>query len=117
MTNKRMRIIKKGTDKEGPIVYWMSRDQRAIDNWALINAQEQALQQRKPLLVIFCLTPTYHLATSRMYKFMLDGLLETADTLKKNNIMFLLLKGQPEIEVPKLLNNCEAKMLITEFDP
>jgi hypothetical protein len=26
----------------GPVLYWMSRDQRATDNWALVHAQQEA---------------------------------------------------------------------------
>lgn len=32
-------------ERVGPIVYWMSRDQRVHDNWALIYAQQKAQQQ------------------------------------------------------------------------
>ncbi len=33
----------------GPVCYWMSRDQRVNDNWALLFAQETALNARAPL--------------------------------------------------------------------
>lgn len=33
----------------------MSRDKRVQDNWALLFAQELALQRRVPLVVAFCL--------------------------------------------------------------
>ncbi|GKG60776.1 deoxyribodipyrimidine photo-lyase, partial [Tanacetum coccineum] len=33
----RIRVLKEGTQKVGgPVVYWMFRDQRVRDNWALI---------------------------------------------------------------------------------
>lgn len=36
-------------------VKWMSRDQRAVDNWALARAMEHAVANRAPLMVAFCL--------------------------------------------------------------
>ena len=65
MKNERVRILKIAKEKLGPIVYWMSRDQRAHDNWALFFAQELALKQRTPLAVIFCLVPQFLGATIR----------------------------------------------------
>ncbi|MBP1668958.1 MAG: Deoxyribodipyrimidine photolyase, type, partial [Bacteroidetes bacterium] len=32
---KRIRKLKDGNPGKGPVVYWMSRDQRVNDNWAL----------------------------------------------------------------------------------
>ena len=44
---KRIRILKPwkgGSEKKGPVVYWMSRDQRMSDNWALLYAAQQVGQ-------------------------------------------------------------------------
>ena len=39
--------VKVGSVPAGkPVVYWMSRDQRAQDNWALLYAQQQALASK-----------------------------------------------------------------------
>ena len=56
MKEERIRQLKNGISRPGPIVYWMSRDQRAEDNWALTFAQKLALEQGEPLGVVFCLT-------------------------------------------------------------
>lgn len=40
---RRVRMIyepSKGATSGGAVVYWMSRDQRVADNWALLYAQE-----------------------------------------------------------------------------
>lgn len=42
MNLKRARILKEGKMGAGPVIYWMSRDQRVQDNWALLFAQEKA---------------------------------------------------------------------------
>lgn len=54
MNRKRVRILKHGSKKTGPVIYWMSHDQRVYDNWALLFAQEIALRQKVSLAVIFC---------------------------------------------------------------
>jgi hypothetical protein len=46
---KRIRILKGDNTIYGSIVYWMSRDQRINDNWALLFAQELAREKKAPL--------------------------------------------------------------------
>jgi deoxyribodipyrimidine photo-lyase len=95
----------------------MSRDQRVEDNWALIYAQELALELKSPLIVIFCLVDNFLGATIRHYGFMLKGLSQVESSLKKLNIPFILLKGEPAIEIPKLIANLKAGAIVTDFDP
>ena len=40
------------------VMYWMQRDQRVQDNWAMIYAQKMALQHKVPLSVVYCLQST-----------------------------------------------------------
>ena len=64
---KRARIRPLNQVPPGPglVLYWMSRDQRVQDNWALLSAQELALTLGQPLGVVFCLAPTFLGATLR----------------------------------------------------
>jgi hypothetical protein len=39
---RRIRLLQDGANKKGVVVYWMSRDQRAEDNWALLYALQIA---------------------------------------------------------------------------
>jgi len=103
--------------KPGPVVYWMSRDQRAADNWALIHAQREALLRNAPLVTAFCLAPRFLGATLRHYSFMLDGLAETETALRKLGIGFVLLRGDPPQEVAGFASRIRASMVITDFDP
>lgn len=50
---KRVRELKGGDVKAGPVVYWLSRDQRVNDNWALLYAIEQAQKSGSPVAVAF----------------------------------------------------------------
>jgi len=40
MKKERVRLLSEGKKIKGPVIYWMSRDQRAFDNWALLYAQD-----------------------------------------------------------------------------
>ena len=117
MKNERVRILKKAKEKPGPIVYWMSRDQRAHDNWALFFARELAFKQRTPLAVVFCLVPQFFGATIRQYGFMFQGLQETEKKLSEKNIPFFLILGSPGEEIAKFVSQHEVSALITDFDP
>jgi len=95
----------------------MSRDQRADDNWALLQAQELALENKRPVVVIFCLVPQFLGAAIRQYRFMIQGLKEVEQELQKKNIPFHLLQRKPEEEVPKFVEDQDASLLVTDFDP
>ncbi|HLP17058.1 MAG TPA: deoxyribodipyrimidine photo-lyase, partial [Bacteroidota bacterium] len=101
----------------GPVVYWMSREQRVNDNWALCFAQSEALEKKVPLVVLFCQTPRFLDATQQQYHFLLRGLREVKRTLEEKNISFFLLHGEPESRVPSFIHECGAGMLITDQNP
>jgi deoxyribodipyrimidine photo-lyase len=114
---QRHRPLNHHTYQSGPVLYWLSRDQRARDNWALIQAQELALDHRVPLAVVFNLVPSFLQAGRRQYDFMLRGLRETAARLEKHHIPFFLLQGEPAQTIPAFVRQCRAGALITDFDP
>jgi DNA photolyase len=57
----------------GKVCYWMWREQRCADNWALLHAQQLAEDRGVPLHVGFCLPPRCGSMTKRHYSFMLAG--------------------------------------------
>lgn len=99
------------------ILYWMSREQRVQDNWALLYAQKLALKQNLPLYVCFCLVPTFLNATIRQYYFMLEGLKEVEKELNDLNIQFHLLIGLAKDQVPKFVIENKIGGLICDFSP
>jgi deoxyribodipyrimidine photo-lyase len=117
MLQERRIILKEAAVGKGPLIYWMSRDQRANDNWALICAQELALRGKAPLIVVFCLVPRFLNATSGRYAFMLAGLEELSQRLAKLNISFFLLTGEPDKILTRFIKTHMASTLITDFDP
>lgn len=117
MKKERINIIADKDSKEGTIVYWMQRDQRVNDNWALIHAQNLAVKSGSNLIVVFCLVPSFLDATFRQYDFMLKGLLEVEEKLNKKNISFVLLKGNPPDEILRFITKINAGVLVTDFNP
>lgn len=117
INEKRIRLLQKGEETNGPVVYWMSRDQRVHDNWALLFAQQLALEKKKSLVVAFNLVPDFLEATIRQYGFMLKGLQEVESELYKFNISFFLLTGKPENEIPGFIKNTNSSILVSDFDP
>lgn len=116
VNEKRVRLLQKGDETNGPVVYWMSRDQRVHDNWALLFAQQLALEKKKSLVVIFNLVPDFLEATIRQYGFMLKGLMEVESELKQYNIPFFLLLGKPEEKIPEFLKKINAAIIVSDFD-
>ncbi len=117
MKKERVRVLKEAKESSGPIIYWMSRDQRVNDNWALLFSQQMALQKKSPLITVFCLVPQFLGATIRQYGFMLRGLQEVEKDLRAKNILFILLQGSPEQEIPKFISRNRISALVTDFDP
>jgi deoxyribodipyrimidine photo-lyase len=99
------------------VIVWMRRDQRAGDNWALLHAQDLALDGGRPLAVAFCLVPEFLGAARRQYAFMLAGLRETARALADLGIPLHLLQGDPVAEIPALVARAGAACLVTDFNP
>lgn len=113
----RVRTIKQGREGKGPILYWMSRDQRSQDNWSLLYGQELSLEKNVPLVVVFCLVPHFLGATVRQYGFMIKGLKEVEKSLEKKRIPFYCLVGEPQDQLPSFIKNIDPAVVITDFDP
>lgn len=117
MNNKRVKQQKDAEYGNGPVVYWMQRDQRVNDNWALIFAFEKAKELNQPLVVAFSLVPKFLDATIRQYGFMIKGLEEVEKSLEKLNIPFFLSLGNPGNEIVKLSKKLNASVIVSDFNP
>jgi deoxyribodipyrimidine photo-lyase len=102
---------------DGAVVYWMSRDQRVADNWALLHAQSLALERQTPLAVVFTLADSFLGATLRQFGFMLRGLASVAERLQELGIPFILLRGNPPDEICRFIQGHTVGVLVTDFDP
>ena len=114
---RRTRLLNVRNDVLGPVIYWMSRDQRVHHNWALLFAHRKAKILQQPLVVIFTLAPSFLGAPLRHYDFMLQGLKEVEVSLRELNIPFFLLQGEPVTELPRFVKKLKAGIVVTDFSP
>jgi len=105
------------SENSGCVVYWMSRDQRVRDNWALLYAQQQACEVGKTLVVVFNVVPKFLQASARQFGFMLKGLAGVEKRLRTFGVPFILLTGDPVVNVPRFVCEHRASLLVTDFSP
>lgn len=113
----RINILKDGKTGSGPVFYWMSRDQRARQNWALLEAARLAQMLGRSLVCVFTLKTDYPGAFYRHFAFMLKGLAEVEHELFEHGIPLLVLQGNPPDVLSKTLCEYNAAALVCDFDP
>jgi deoxyribodipyrimidine photo-lyase len=90
----------------------MQASQRADSNHALEYAVRQANSLKQPAMVLFGLTDRFPEANARHYTFMLEGLKEVQDTLKKRGIQVVVQCRSPEKAVVD--TSKEASLVVTD---
>lgn len=101
----------------GPVVYWMNRDQRAHDNWALLFAQEKAIEYKVPLLVVFNLDPYFLGGGIRQFDFKIKGLQEVEKHLHALSIPFIVTTEDAPHGIVDFCAKHKAGLLVTDFFP
>lgn len=96
-------------------MYWMGRDMRVADNWALLAAADLASRHKTQLTVLYVLPPTFIGATWRHYDFLLKGLEEVEANLRARGIAFQLELGLPNEVVPRVV--AKAGAVICDTNP
>lgn len=114
---RRVRRLNELEYREGAVLYWMARDQRVEDNWALLYAQEVALARGVPLQVIFVLRVVKRRNGMRHYHFMLRGLAEVAAALLEKNINFHCIEGNPAVVIPQFVAAQGIGVVVTDTNP
>ena len=78
------------------VLYWMQASQRAEFNPALEYAIRRADESNLGVVVAFGMMAGYPDANARHFAFMLEGLAEVADSLRRRGIRFVLRSGRPD---------------------
>jgi len=116
----RINLLNKITEikEKQEIIYWMSRDQRVNDNWALIFANKISKEKNLKLKVIFTLTEEFLEAQEKQFVFLLEGLKLVEKKLNQLGIEFSILQGkEPSKEIINYLLKNKVSIIITDFDP
>ena len=113
----RTKVLRKGAFSGESVLYWMSRDKRVDDNWALLAAQSVALNNKVPLIVCFQYLGHFPEANIRQYGFQLKGLLELKKKLESLNIEFILSQGRASEVIPRIIDEKVVGTIITDYSP
>ena len=113
----RTKVLRKGAFLGESVLYWMSRDKRADDNWAMLAAQSVALNNKVPLIVCFQYLGHFPEANIRQYGFQLKGLLELKNKLESLNIEFILSQGRASEVIPRIIDEKVVGTIITDYSP
>lgn len=124
------RRIKKITDHAfsgGVVLYWMNRDMRADDNWALLHAREIARAQAEAgaknatLMVWYNLVPGFLSGNERAYAFKVAGLKEVEEQLHDCGIPFLVTvdeTGKDTVnQLEQIINEYQVSYVVTDMSP
>ena len=110
--NRLISLNENRTTKGDYILYWMQQSQRAEYNHALEYAITRANELALPLLVFFGLTPSFPEANERHYRFMLEGLRDTASRLHRRGIIMAVQVCPPDRGAVSLARN--AALVVTD---
>ncbi len=104
--------------KSGPIIYWMNRDQRVEDNWALLAAQAWAKELGVAFAVAHNLVPAFLGGGARQWQFKVRGLKEVQASLEKKGIPFYLFTGpKSHLALLKWATSLGVGGMVTDFFP
>jgi deoxyribodipyrimidine photo-lyase len=78
------------------VLYWMQASQRAESNPALEYAIRRADEINRGVVVAFGLMAGYPEANARHFAFMLEGLAEVEDSLRRRGIRMVMRAGHPD---------------------
>jgi deoxyribodipyrimidine photo-lyase len=95
----------------------MSRDHRVDDHWALLYAQELALEHKRPLIVACPIGIDYPAAPQRQIDFVVDGLGEIEARLNQLNIPFFVTSQAANESVLALIKEIRAGSVVSDFNP
>lgn len=114
----RIRTLNEKAPTQGPVLYWMDRDMRVHDNWALLYARECAKDRGVPLLVLYNLAPGFLGGTLRQYSFKVGALREIEQDLRVLSIPFYLVRGtETEKDIVAFAKKHAVGHIVTDFSP
>ena len=98
------------------VLYWMRRDRRVQDNWAMLHGQKLALVARAPFAVAVGMPEGQ---TERRHHFMVGGLKEVEDELRELDIPFEIIPGEKNSnhgeKVAEFASEIGAGCVVTDF--
>ena len=115
----RARLIRTGSTKgSGPIAYWMNRDMRFEDNWAMLYALDWARAEGRALIVAYNLVPSYLGGRPRHAWFKLAALQELWQEAQTRHIPFAVYAGNDATKaMVRAFQDWDVAGWVTDFCP
>ena len=113
----RIRVLRSGVFTGRSVLYWMCRDKRVTDNWALLFAQKIAIKNKVPLIVCFQYLGNFPTSNIRQYDFLFKGIEELENELNRLNISLFLLQGHAYDVLPELVEKQSIGTIVTDYTP
>lgn len=115
---KRVSVYKDGiTIGQGPILYWMSRDMRIKDNWALATALHLASELDRECVIAFLLEKKVSKSDQRKSAFMCEGLLSVISDARKLGISFAVIDGDSAESIGHFANTHDIPIMVCDYSP
>lgn len=101
---------------QGPVVYWINRDMRLADNWALLHAQDVARAHNRELHIVYNIVPNYLGGGRRQWEFKKAALQELEEAAHEKGIEFSVVLGE-EKALQDFFHKQQAAYIVTDFCP
>jgi deoxyribodipyrimidine photo-lyase len=114
----RLRKLREGAIGLGPVVYWMSRDQRVYDNWALYGAIKLARQYERSLEIVFGFDPQFLGGTLRQVDYKCKSLAVVQEQARENGIRFsVVVDADITGALGAWFQGRDPAVIVTDFSP
>lgn len=115
---RRIRVLNHYLYEKGDIVYWMNREMRIHDNWALIAARDWAQKEGVGLRIVYNLDPEFLGGGRRQFLFKIDALKQLEQLSREKGIAFHLVIGSStEKDLLEWVNRFRIGGIVTDFSP
>ena len=101
----------------GPILYWMNRDMRLQDNWALLHAYQIAVKYKTEVIICYNLDPQFLGGTYRQLDFKIGSLKQLHKDATEKNIAFYTLVDSNISCVIDFIKKNKVGYVVTDFSP
>lgn len=116
--NKRILNPYSDVNKNGKsVIYWMSRDQRVSDNFALLYAQELALKFKVRLEIVFVRQSKLKKPREEIFEYVNQELSYIAQEAKDLNISFTLIRGTVSKNLVHYIKKEDPIQIVTDYSP
>lgn len=121
MIPDRARLLNDASPGNGPVLYWMDRDMRLHDNWALVHAMALAKERQVGIAIVYNLVVNFEGGGRRQWDFKVRALRELAELAAQKNLAFYVVTDRTGKDSPQeIVAFCKKHgigTVVTDFSP